>query len=230
MKKFTAEQRLFLEHMAAGKSVMNAASAIGRSHSAPYGWARRNPVFAEQFAALNPKFRTHLSNTNVDTVAAISSIATISLHQLAMQRLEREIRTDGPHAVMASAAIVLTTPQAMPSDTPVAESDQASDSASGQIQLLAFNHETVSSAMYRMLNEVFPKDAPRTIHADIWAIRAHLEQYFDCNLSEYFGVKALNISNNLKNHAGNMFPVVFSPKRSMHGARIYLIPEPATRA
>ena len=230
MKKFTAEQRLFLEHMASGKSVMDAAAAIGRSHSAPYGWARRNPVFADQFAALNPKFHAHLSNARVDTVAAVSSVSTVTLHQLAMQRLEREIRENGPNAVMASAAIVLTSPQATSTDPLVVDSNQATDSAVGQFQLLASNNETVSSALHRMLNEVFPKDAPRTIHADIWAIRAHLELYFDCNLSEYFGVKALNISNNLKNHAGTMFPVVFSPKRSMHGARVYLIPEPATRA
>jgi hypothetical protein len=37
MKKFTAEQRLFLEHMAAGGTVISATDAIGRSRSVVYG-------------------------------------------------------------------------------------------------------------------------------------------------------------------------------------------------
>jgi hypothetical protein len=230
MKKFTAEQRLFLEHLAAGDSVRQATAEIGRSYSAPYGWARKDRDFAAQFAALCPKFQAYLSGKNVATVAAVSSaeIATISLHQLAMQRLEREVRTDGPNAVLASAAIVLTIPQAIATDTPA--DDVETPVASDTFELSTMQKETPTMALHRMMDEVFPLNAPCTYQMDTGHVRQHLEQYYNCNLEVELQTSAKSISNTIRYYLTGRFSVAFEPHKSGHAARVYSVPQPKTRA
>ena len=234
MKKFTAEQRLFLEHLAAGDSVRQATAEIGRSYSAPYGWARKDRDFAEQFAAVCPKFREYLSGKNVATVAAVSSaeIATISLHQLAMQRLEREVRTDGPNAVLASAAIVLTIPQPIATDTPAVETDDAvaTPVAPDTFELSTMQKETASMALHRMMDEVFPLNAPCTYQADTRHVRRHLEFYYNCDLTVELQASAITIANILRRYLESRFSVAFEPDISIHTARLYSVPQPKTSA
>ena len=230
MKKFTAEQRLFLEHMAAGDSVRQATAEIGRSYSAPYGWARKDRDFAAQFAAVCPKFREYLSGKNVATVAAVLSaeIATISLHQLAMQRLEREVRTDGPNAVLASAAIVLTIPQAIATDTPA--DDVETPVASDTFELSTMQKETPTMALHRMMDEVFPLNAPCTYQADTRHVRRHLEFYYNCDLTVELQASAITIANILRRYLESRFSVAFEPDISIHTARLYSVPQPKTSA
>ena len=234
MKKFTAEQRLFLEHLANGLTVRKAATAIGRSYSAPYGWARNDRNFAEQFAAVCPKFRTYLSFKNAGTVAAASSTknATISLHQLAMQRLEREVRTDGPNAVLASAAIVLISPQAIATETPAVEGNEdiATPIVPEAFQLLPIQNETPSMTIERMMDEVFPLNAPCTYLTDTRHVRRHLEHYYNCDLGVKFRASGTTIAIILRKYLESRFSVAFEPDVSVHTGRLYSMPQPKTQA
>lgn len=236
MNKSTAEQRLFLEHMAAGKSVMDAAAAIGRSRSTAYGWARRNPVFAAQFASVNPKFQAYLSNTQVDTVSAVPPAAIVAqktpagltLHQLAMQRLERELRANGPNAVLAAAAIVLTSPQAAPVDSPAVEADTVSDDAPESLGLQVTNLSV--DDLIQMFHEVYPIGELPAIPADTTKIKKCIEQYFDCELETALQLSRRSIANILSRMAAKSFPVVFETQGPSHMPKIYMVPHPKTRA
>jgi hypothetical protein len=234
MKKFTAEQRLFLEHMAAGGTVISATDAIGRSRSVVYGWARRDPNFCAQFAAVCPTFAAYLSQKNSATAEAVSSaeIATISLHQLAMQRLEREVRTDGPNAVLASAAIVLSSPQAIATDTPVVEADSVVETpdAPETFELSTMQKETPTMALHRMMDKIFPLNAPRTYQMDTGHVRRHLEQYYGCNLEVELQTSAKSISNTIRYYLTDRFPVAWESHFASHTARLYSVPQPKTRA
>jgi hypothetical protein len=234
MKKFTAEQRLFLEHMAAGGTVISATDAIGRSRSVVYGWAKRDPNFCAQFAAVCPTFAAYLSQKNSATVEAVSSakIATISLHQLAMQRLEREVRTDGPNAVLASAAIVLSSPQTIATETPAVEGNEdiATPIVPEAFQLLPIPNETPSMTLKRMMDEVFPLNAPCTYQMDTGHVRQHLEQYYGCNLEVKLQTSAKSISNTIRYYLTDRFPVAWEPHLASHSARLYFVPQPKTRA
>ena len=145
-----------------------------------------------------------------------------------MQRLEREVRTDGPNAVMASAAIVLTVTQDIATDTPdaVVETPVASDT----FELFTMQKETPSMALHRMMNEVFPSNAPCIYQVDTGHARQHLERFYDCNLEVELQTSAKSISNILRYYLAERFSVAFETHHSSHAARIYAVPHPKTRA
>jgi hypothetical protein len=151
----------------------------------------------------------------------------LSLHQLAMQRLEREVRTDGPNAVLAS-AIVLTIPEAIATDTPadVVETPVASET----FELSTMQKETPSMVLHRMMDEVFPLNAPCTYQADTRHVRRHLEFYYNCDLTVELQASAITIANILRRYLESRFSVAFEPDISIHTARLYSVPQPKTSA
>ena len=230
MTKLTAEQLLFLEHMAAGCSPTAAALAIGRSNAISWGWARRNPEFAARFAVLHPKYRVPPAAAPLAKSVSQASTKKATLDQLAMQRLEHELRTDGPNAVLAAAAIVLVSPQATPVDSPVFENETSDDAdvVPDELQLVSLQSETPSMALSRMLNEVFPLNAPCTYSVDASHARHHIERYYNCNLEVEMQLSSKSISNVLRHHLTERFTIVFEPQLRSHGARIYAVPQPVT--
>ena len=230
MKNLTAEQLLFLEHMAAGYSVKAAARAIGRSSSAPWGWAKRYPAFLERFVIVYPNYRRSGDTAPAVKPAPAPSTNRATLHQLAMQRLDREIRTDGPNAVIAAAAVILIVPQVTTPNTIGVEPDGVAEVADTPEQLELTPPAIVDplAALSGMFYEVFPVEAPRTMAADTSIMRHYIEQYFACNLGNQFSVSARNISRRIAKLASDSFEVARHRTPNNH-TNVYLVPQPKVR-
>lgn len=221
-------QTQFLELIAAGATVTEATAAVGYSRGIVWHWANASPEFADRLTALRMSLGKKQATKRAPTATVMAKTPALSLHQLAMQRLEREVRTDGPNAVLASAAIVLTIPQPIAIDTPadVVETPVAPDT----FELLPMQKETPSMALRRMIDEVFPLNAPCTYLTDTVHVRRHLEQYYDCNLQVELQSSAKSISNTISYHLTDRFAVAFEPHGASHAARLYSVPQPKTRA
>lgn len=153
---------------------------------------------------------------------------TFTLPELAMQRLERELRVDGPNAVLAAAAIVLTSPQAVSVDSPPVEANEAPANALESHQPTATQHST--SDLYRMFHEVYAIGEPPTIPADASKIREHIEAYFNCSLPTMLNMSPRSIGGHLRVIAACSFPVAFESGGHSHMGKIYMVPQPKTRA
>ena len=221
-------QEQFLELIQCGATTPEATAAVGYSRGIVWHWAKANPVFAARLNALRPSVAKSHAIKPAMNPPVMAKAPALSLHQLAMQRLEREVRTDGPNAVMASAAIVLTVTQDIATDTPdaVVETPVASDT----FELFTMQKETPSMALHRMMNEVFPSNAPCIYQVDTGHARQHLERFYDCNLEVELQTSAKSISNILRYYLAERFSVAFETHHSSHAARIYAVPHPKTRA
>ena len=153
---------------------------------------------------------------------------TFTLHELAMQRLEREVRTDGPNAVMAAAAIVLASPQATPVDSPLVEANEAPANVPESHQLTAAQLST--NDLYRMFHEVYSIGELPAIPADASKIREHIEAYFNCSLPTALNMSPRSIGGHLRVIAACSFPVAFESGGHSHMGKIYMVPHPKTRA
>ena len=231
MKNLTAEQLLFLEHMASGCSVKAAARAIGRSSSAPWGWARRYPAFLERFVIVYPNYRRSDEKAPAVKPAPAPSTNRATLHQLAMQRLEREIRTDGPNAVIAAAAVILIVPQVATPDMLGVEPDGVAEVADVPEQLELTPPAMIDplAALAGMFYEVFPVEAPCTLAADTSIMRHYIEQYFSCQLDDEFSVPPRSISRRLAKLASDSVQMARHRTPNNH-TNVYLVPQPKARA
>ena len=220
----------YLSLIEAGYSPADAARSLGYSRSIGSAWAQNDAEFRARFAALRLAAANNAHNAGTELSQAIVAQSTLTLQQLAMQRLERELRTDGPNAVLAAAAIVLVSPQATPVDSPVLEDETSNeaDVVPDELQLVSLQSETPSMALSRMLNEVFPLNAPCTYSVDASHARHHIERYYNCNLEVEMQLSSKSISNVLRHHLTERFSIVFEPHLRSHGARIYAVPQPVT--
>jgi hypothetical protein len=221
-------QTQFLELIAQGATVVEATAAVGYSRGIVWHWTNASPEFAARLNATRMLVGKRHANKPTPTTTVMAKAPALSLHQLAMQRLEREVRTDGPNAVLASAAIVLTIPEAIATDTPVdvVETPVASDT----FELSTMQKETPTMALHRMMDELFPWNAPCTYQMDTGHVRQHLEQYYNCNLEVELQTSAKSISNTIRYYLTGRFSVAFEPHKSGHAARVYSVPQPKTRA
>lgn len=233
MTKLSEKQTQFLALIEAGATPRDAGIALGyRKGSIAWYWADKNPVFAKRFRDAWPPFGKNNPEKYQIAAAVIEKAPVLTVFQLAMQRLERELRVNGPNAVLAAAAIVLTSPQAAPVDSPPVEAETSNDAdaVADDSCLLLLRGETPSMALSRMLNEVFPLNAPCTFSVDVGNARHHIERYYNCNLEVELQSSPKSISNLLRRHLTERFSIVFEPHLRSHGARIYAVPQPVTRA
>jgi hypothetical protein len=220
-------QEQFLELIRCGATTPEATRAVGYSRGIVWHWAKANPMFAARLNALRPSVAKSHAIKSTPNQPVLAKAPTLSLHELAMQRLERELRTDGPNAVLAAAAIALTATQDIATLTPdaVAETPVVSET----FELFTMQNETPSMALHRMMSEVFPLNAPCTYQVDTGHAREHLERFYDCNLEVELRTNAKSIANILRYYLSERFPVAFETHQSSHSARIYAVPQPKTR-
>jgi hypothetical protein len=232
MTQMTSEQRIFLERISTGDTIEQAAKAIGRSRSIPWNWSKKNTVFADAFAAVYPKYRATVIRRQSKLSLPEAAPVCLSNHELAMRRLLRELRVDGPNAVLAAAAIVLTSPQAAPVDSPAVETDESVEVSAvpDQFALTAPVQETPQSILTRMFDEVFGGDQPCNYEGDTLTIRYCMERYFGFNLEEHLNMSGHSIGNNLGHIARRKFPVAMVRRHKHHASQVYLLPTPKTRA
>ena len=111
----TSEQEEFLRHLESGKTITQAARAIKRSRTIAWRWAKLNPEFAQRFTP-HKECLMKPQATSVEAVPRISPPDRI--RDAAFSRLVREIESDGPGAVLASAALLMLSRHAVsPPDT-----------------------------------------------------------------------------------------------------------------
>ena len=145
-----------------------------------------------------------------------------------MRRLERELRIDGPNAVLAAAAIVLVSPQVTSVETPAVEADKPSADAPESYELMV--SQLSITDLRRMFYEVFPIGELPAVPADTTKIKQCIERYYDCNLEEQLQLSRRGVSNILSKMAAKSFPLSFQTQGPSHMPKIYLAPTPKTRA
>ena len=233
MTKLTTEQRLFIDYMKQGHELKEAAEMLGRARSTPWYWARTSADFAAQFAVVYPSFgrfptRKVKAKVKPESKAGQAAAATVTLHQLAMQRLDREIRTDGPNAVLASAALLLI---ADPACTTIVEPDDAVEVAAepGDFALKSPSVRTSQDELAAMFSEVFPAENPVTFAADTSIMRHYLEQWYGFSIVEKLNLSSRIIACHLAKLVAASYPVACTRSGGNH-AKVYLIPQPKARA
>ena len=233
MTKLTTEQRLFIDYMKQGHELKEAAEMLGRARSTPWYWARTSADFAAQFAVVYPSFgrfptRKVKAKVKPESKAGQAAAATVTLHQLAMQRLDREIRTDGPNAVLASAALLLI---ADPACTTIVEPDDAVEVAAepGDFALKSPSVRTSQDELAAMFSEVFPAENPVTFAADTSIMRHYLEQWYGFSIVEKLNLSPRIIACHLAKLVAASYPVAYTRSGGNH-AKVYLIPQPNARA
>ena len=233
MTRLTTDQRLFLDYMRSGHDLRESIAMLGRARSTPWNWARTNPDFADQFAVLYKPFGERATRQAKDKATRESArvdapAMALTLRNLAMQRLDREIRTDGPNAVLASAALLLI---ADPAYTTIAEPDGAVEVAAelGDFALKSPSVRTNQDELAAMFSEVFPAENPVTFAADTSIMRHYLEQWYGCSLVEKLNISSRIIACHLAKLVAALYPVAYTRSGGNH-AKVYLIPQPKARA
>jgi hypothetical protein len=229
MTKLSQAQKQFLELIKTGSKPSEAGVAVGFSKGIGWYWAEKDPVFASKFRDVWPSFgRNNPEKYQFDSaVRAKAPVLTVS--QLAMQRLERELRTDGPNAVLAAAAIVLVSPYAAAEDLPAVETDEAPANALSFPEQPPVTQLSIDD-LQEMFCEVFPVGELPAVPADTSKLREHIETYYNCSLPEVMNTSSRSIGNRLRFIAAASFPVAFASAGKSHMGKIYMVPQPKTRA
>jgi hypothetical protein len=232
MTKLTTEQQLFIDYMKQGHELKKVTDMLGRARSTPWNWARTSADFAAQFAVVYPPFgqrpdRKVKAKAKPKSKAEQAVAPTVTLHQLAMQRLDREIRTDGPNAVIAAAAVLLigaTTCAA------VVEPDAAPEvvAAPDDFALESPSAPTGQDELAAMFAEVFPTDNPATFAADTSIMRHFLDEWYGCSIAEKLNLSSRMIASYLAKIVAAAYPVAYTRGGGNH-AKVYLIPQPKVR-
>lgn len=235
MTKFrlTRKQTQFLRLLSEGQTVVQAMHAVGHCRTTAWYWAKRNPEFAQQLKAIYPRFGA-ISDAKqealplVEVETSLLSASGDSLHQLAMQRLAREIRTDGPNAVLASAAVILGASQAVPAVLSANAVDVALESAVTQAeeQTSPPLREAPMQVLTRMVDEVFSSDQPNTYEADTCTMRYCIERFFDVDLSAELSCSGFTLGAYLARIASEKFEVMPRHRKHRSIAKTYLMPVP----
>ena len=230
MAKLSEKQKQFLLLLEAGATPRDAGVALGyKKGSIAWYWADKNPVFAKRFRDAWPPFGKNSPDKYQIAPAVIEKAPVLTACQLAMQRLERELRADGPNAVLAAAAIVLVSPYAAAVDSPAVQTDEALANALGFQEQPMVTQLSIDD-LPEMFCEVFPVGELPAVPADTSKLRDHIETYYNCSLPEVMNTSARSISNRLRHIAAASFPVAFARTGKSHMGKIYMVPHPKTRA